>query len=101
MPDLNTAESARPKSLSQETADKGEAFILAMIAEGRSYKSMKAAFNQIVLRTQLRLNHGVVSDAAEEMGVARRLLFVWIKEFGMGKEVEGIRAAANANGAEK
>ena len=85
-------------NLTPETAVKGEAFILALIEEGHSDKSMKAAFNRIALRTWLRLNKGVVSDAAKKMGVAREAIFLRIKRLRMSDELDAIRQAESREG---
>lgn len=103
MPQLQNVEWAGVKKLSPETEDKGEAFVLALIQEGHTYDSMKAAFIKCVLRTWLRINKGSVSQAAKKMGTDPNWIFRLLNKSGMREELESIRAAeANqSNGAGK
>lgn len=85
----------QPEQMSDDARAKGEAFVEALIAEGHRYRSMKAAFGECALRIYLRLTGGVVSDAAKKMGMAPRIIFLRLKQFGMREELEAIRQAKN------
>jgi DNA-binding MarR family transcriptional regulator len=102
-PQLQNVEWSGAKDLSQDALDKGEAFILALIAEGHTYDSMKAAFIKCVLRTWLRLTKGNVSQIAKKMATDINWISRLLTKLDMRAEVESIRSAANAemNGAEK
>jgi hypothetical protein len=102
-PQLQNVEWSGAKDLSQEVEDKGEAFILALIAQGHTYDSMKAVFIKCVLRTWLRLTKGNVSQIAAKMKTDLNWISRLITKLGMRPELESIRSAANAetNGAEK
>ena len=89
MPDLNNV---GIQKLSEETAEKGAAFVNALIQDGHTDKSMKAAFGLCVLRAWLRRTQGRVDKAATKMGIDRTIVFSRIRKFGLREELEAIRA---------
>jgi hypothetical protein len=103
LPQLQNVKWAGAKNVPQDVEDKGEAFILALIAQGHTYDSMKAVFIKCVLRTWLRLTKGNVTQIAKKMQTDSNWILRLITKLAMRDEVESIRSAANAemNGAEK
>lgn len=75
---------ANPKRLGELSEDarlKGEAFVQAMLDEGRDYEAMKAAFLYCMVRFLMAKCNGVIIDAARLVKTHRNRLSPLVHDF--------------------